>query len=290
MASPSDPNEAYRQTQFQIYNLQQTLLNSSKATEIKTTDSQQPVENASTTANGSANDKNATFEDVAPVKIDSRPILDLVTNKFGRPHKRLGAMRYNPWKTGVLDFKPEEIAAASATYGTVLSSPPPFLPAFGFANINALVTVHVRCEELMEVQSQPSSNPRIANNELWGAQIYTDDSDPLLALQHCAVVSRDAQGHLEIDRLRTPANIENPDNVTGDIPPGAIPYDLKIDLLLLPPLQNYASAACGGIRSRSWTTGHDGLSYGIYAIEVIPRDQSLQSIEPKDEIKAVQWA
>ncbi|CEP61612.1 Rxt3p LALA0_S03e06832g [Lachancea lanzarotensis] len=300
MELATDPNEAYRQTQFQIYNLQQTLLNSSKAVENKVNDQQQQEETSMHETGESAYSRyRKSIQNGAPTRtpteIDSRPILDLVAGKLGKPHRRLGGIRYDPWKTGQLQASTtkstkNDVTPPAAT-NTALLSPPPFLPAFGFANINALVTVEVRFEDLIDAQSPVSStNLRVTNNELWGSQLYTDDSDPLLALLHSAVfTSSDVDGPAVLQELQTPANLENPQNVKGEIPPTPTPYDLRMDLLLLPPLQFYSSTVNGAIRSRSWTSSHDGITYGIYSIEVIPRDHSLQKIEPKDETKAVNW-
>ncbi|SCU97508.1 LAFA_0G11782g1_1 [Lachancea sp. 'fantastica'] len=302
MALSSDPNEAYRQTQFQIYNLQQTLLNSSKAAENKVNVQQQLLETNAYEAGKLAPYPNhgenigITAAAHTTTKVNSQPVLDLVRRKLGKPHRHLGRLRYDPWKVGRLESttpeNPQDSNFPSAVINTELLSPPPFLPAFGFANINALVTVDVRFEDLVNAQKSQlsSTNLRINNNELWGSQLYTDDSDPILALLHSAVfTSSDVDGQNILQELRTPANLENPQNVKGEIPPANTPYDVKIDLLLLPPLQYYGSTVNGNIRSRSWNTSHDGISYGIYAIEVNPRDQSLQGVEPKDEIKAVNW-
>lgn len=300
MALATDPNEAYRQTQNQIYNLQQTLLNSSKAAEIKVDGQQQAPEANSRETDDSAFTglKKSIGNVVAPdrtVEIDSRPVLDLVNGELGRPHRHLGTIRYDPWKTGQLETSEPNSTNIDldppAITNTKLLSPPPFLPAFGYANINALVTVDVRFEDLIDAQSRLSStNMRVINNELWGSQLYTDDSDPLLALLHSAVfTSSGSEGPAVLQELRTPANLENPENVKGELPPGAIPYDLKMVLLLLPPLQFYGSTKNGDIRSRSWTTSHDGITYGVYGIEVVPRDRSLLIIKPEDQIRSVKW-
>lgn len=45
------------------------------------------------------------------------------------------------------------------------------------------------------------------------------------------------------------------------MPPAA--KDLHITLLVLPPLQNYASTVAYGIKSRRWGGNHDGMSFKI---------------------------
>ena len=105
---------------------------------------------------------------------------------------------------------------------------------------------------------------------------------------------------------RTPVNQTNKDNVVGEIPKdehGLKPFDLDVDILLLPRLQQYFSVKRYGITSRHWgklttplkvdaytvhlrmsmhvsleeniypieTMAHDGLSYGIHKIVIKPR-------------------
>ncbi|SCV04704.1 LANO_0G11848g1_1 [Lachancea nothofagi CBS 11611] len=287
MAAPAvDPNEAYRQTQFQIYNLQQTLLNSSKAAESEVAGPTAHKRPEIANGRDDARTNNRPFHD--PAQIDSKPVLELVADKFGNHHRRIGIYRYNPWKTGHLADSKRPDTNQEPLDETQYAMPRPFLPAFGFSDINALVTVEVRHEDIVGALQKPSLNVRVANNELWGTQIYTDDSDLLLALIHCHVL-RYGSDDITEGILRTPANLSNPDNVTGTLPPSSIAYDLKVDLLLLPPLKKYSSTSSNSVRSRSWATGHDGLSFGIYAVEITARDHSLQSIEPQDEIKSVQW-
>ncbi|SCU98467.1 LADA_0H13212g1_1 [Lachancea dasiensis] len=299
MSTAHDPNEAYRQTQFQIYNLQQTLLNSSKNGTSRGAENQTPSATRSdgqrsktTNAKNSSDAANDQFKPGATLprtEIDSRPVLAVVDQKFGRGHPQLGTLAYDPWKTARLEPRQSldgEVRALEAG----LALPRPFLPAFGLSAVNSLVAVDLRYENITAALQDPSANTRVANNELWGSHIYTDDSDPLLALIHCGVLGPTKTTPAPAQKpMRTPANLRNTDNVVGSFPPGAAAYDLKVDLLLLPPLQAYCSTYQNGIRSRSWDALHDGLSYGIYAVEIIPRDHSLRDVDAQDQVKTVEW-
>lgn len=78
---------------------------------------------------------------------------------------------------------------------------------------------------------------------LWGTDVYTDDSDIGSMLVH--------DGHLrwkESTEART--SISDPAGIT-------------VEVRLLPPLVRYYGSVKRGVRSRSWGNSHDGLSVRI---------------------------
>ena len=120
---------------------------------------------------------------------------------------------------------------------------------------------------------------------LWGADIYTDDSDPIAVAIHSGWL-RGAWDEeedfdlsvfnlgdtedgakakaLELSKSKDPV-------ITISEPPPAPMYpvhnrDLHITLLILPRLVSYASHAAHGIMSREWKTKHDGMSFKIEKI------------------------
>lgn len=152
-----------------------------------------------------------------------------------------------------------------------------------------MVEVKISYEDLQS-SVQVKDSPRTVNNEIWGTDIHTDDSDPILVLRHCGLSLDDVNG-----TCRTPANLHNSDNLLGTVPPAGTPFDVEIQLLLLPPLQKYTSLRRYGITSRQWgnggTTPHDGLSYGIYSIKILTRDKSTDNVMEKDqEVNIANWA
>lgn len=272
-ATVYDADAAYRQTQSQIYGLQETLLNANKNMGPSVSDH---VQNSRSEPEESSNGIPNTVD---CIEVDSKPVLTYVLEKYGclpEENKSLETLVYHPYKMGLTTSS--QAAELPFPYDYVeLSMPRPFVPGYGRDKINRLVTIKVSYEDLKNSVDRTNS-PRSLNNELWGCQIYTDDSDPILALRHCGI-SIDENNGLE----RTPANLNNSDNIQGTIPPEGTPFDLEVDLLLLPTLQSYESVELHGVRSRSWgidtETPHDGLSYGIYCIRVTTRDTTTQNID-----------
>lgn len=273
-----DVDQEYRRTQSQIYSLQETILNSAK------------------NANGGGKTRTAVNEqrwisnDRKSAQVDSSQLLEYVKTKYGSaPSGVLATLTYHACRTGEPVGKEQPAPPAAPVKDLVmLTMPRPFLPGFSENHINQLVTIQVQYEDLRNSYAGNNS-PRAQNNEIWGCDIYTDDSDPLLVLRHCGLSISDYNGiH------RTPANSENRDNVTGIVPPTGTPFDLEMDILLLPLLQSYASVKQFGITSRTWgldtATPHDGLSYGVYAIRIIPRDTSTRNIDPIDQrVDHLEW-
>lgn len=262
-----DLNEAYRQTQSQIYNLQETILNSAKHS-------------------GSADERSARdFQIVADrepqtTKVRSTQVLEYVLNKYGSaPRESLGTLMYHPYRSGSFENNDDEKRLLDDPFA--VSMPRPFLPALSEDSINKLITIRVFYEDLRDSFNH-SNAPRAQNNEIWGCQVYTDDSEPLLVLRHCGLSLADFNG-----TSRTPANLDNQDFVQGAVPPDNAPFDLEMDLLILPRLEQYASVEQYGVLSRSWgvdaPTPHDGLSYGIYEIRIATRDTSTRNIDQSDQ-------
>ena len=137
-------------------------------------------------------------------------------------------------------------------------------------------------------------SPRARNNEIWGCDIYSDDSDPILVLRHCGFKPVASPGNSFPKLRRTPANMANQDSVIGNLPLlTGTPFDLEVELLLLPTLQKYPSVKRFGITSREWgsedTVLHDGISYGIYSIAIKQRLDSNRPHEPNGYIKNLKW-
>ncbi|CUS20239.1 LAQU0S01e02146g1_1 [Lachancea quebecensis] len=277
MATMTDLNEAYRQTQSQIYSLQQTILNSSRTREQDPTPSREHG-----AFHGRKNGCESSSSTQA-VRVNSKPILELVASHYTANRRHLGTLRYNAWSGAEAR---ESVAQMEPDFEYMrLIMPRPFLPELQASDINCLMSIEVSYEDIAAAAQLHSPNLHVTNNEMWGSDIYTDDSDILLVLRHCGVIpSSSPQSH-----ARTPANLADPDHVVGTIPPAPTAYDLKVDILLLPPLQAYSSSLRNGLKSRPWHTCHDGLSYGIYSIEVKPRDTSTQNIPLQDRIKTAEW-
>ncbi|EPX70918.1 transcriptional regulatory protein Rxt3 [Schizosaccharomyces octosporus yFS286] len=78
-------------------------------------------------------------------------------------------------------------------------------------------------------------NPRLGKRELWGTDVYTDDSDIVTMLAHC--------GYFSLFKPITKIAV--------------------VDLFILPPLLGYKGTRKNQIESRSWTSRQDGLSIKV---------------------------
>lgn len=263
MAHVHDRNEAYRQTQSQIYGLQDTILNSTRAAKARS--SKQDTHKA--------------------VEVSSKSVLEYMESKYGTPKKILATFQYHSFK----EANAEHTILPYPFDLYKLAMPRPFLPGYSSDKVNCLVNVKITYEDLKN-SFEGRDSPRSSNNEIWGCGIYTDDSDPVLVLRHCGLSTNDDNGS-----QRTPANLHHTDDVSGTVPPAGTPFDVETQLLLMPPLQGYTSLRQFGILSRPWEpqTGalvHDGLSYGVYKIKVTPRDTSIANVNYKDrEIDTSKW-
>ncbi|KAK3686640.1 hypothetical protein LTR37_019621 [Vermiconidia calcicola] len=119
--------------------------------------------------------------------------------------------------------------------------------------------------------------------QLWGTDVYTDDSDVVAAAVHSGWLKGDFGEYNAA--LRDLCNNESeqdepPDEDETTTPdtlairprkPVKVPPDLDahITLLILPPLESYVSTNQHHIWSREWPRGHDGMSFMIHRIEFV---------------------
>ncbi|BGP67447.1 hypothetical protein NBRC10513v2_000765 [Rhodotorula toruloides] len=122
--------------------------------------------------------------------------------------------------------------------------------------------------------------PSIRKREVWGTDVYTDDSDVLAMLLHSGwlrVTRRERRvkagekgaGADAIRRARIPGE-ERIVLPPTDGEEKGVPKALCVKLGVVPALVRYEGIERQGIRSRSWGNGHDGVSLRIE--EVKPLD------------------
>ena len=275
-AASGDTNDTYKQTQSQIYSLQETILDSAKK-------SKQTLKSLS--PEGPNSSENTPYVSQLHPVIDSQPILNYTRDKYMHAPKLIGEINYKSEGAGAF-IRYVETNESHMPFAKQLPfpysfsqqyTPNCFLPLFGRDEINNLVKIKIDPVEITKFLMGDSK--RTQNREIWGSDIYTDDSDPLLALQHVGffdIPSTDETTGLEKKSLRrTPGNCNDPDNVLGG------PYlspdtRLEVTIILLDKLQSYTGQNRHGINSRGWfgPAAHDGLSFGIYEIKVIhPTEQ-----------------
>jgi Histone deacetylation protein Rxt3 len=133
----------------------------------------------------------------------------------------------------------------------------------------------------------------VRRRALWGSEIYTDDSDVIAACVHSGWVRGEWGDDVDVSMLDLiigdtaegasqrandqgatkepdkPISSTPPVDVVIKRPPSTGPMipppncDLNVTILILPTLESYASTVSRGIRSRSWSKNHDGLSFKI---------------------------
>lgn len=143
---------------------------------------------------------------------------------------------------------------------------------------NCTLTVRVPRMFLERAEREEICKRRV----LWGAEIYADDSDPVAVAIHSGWIRGEWTDDIDLSMLdlgisHGKREAEEEARRTKGVSiiltePPAIPMlpvpnmDLHITLLILPSLVNYASLVCYGLKSRSWSSRHDGLSYKVDSI------------------------
>jgi len=128
---------------------------------------------------------------------------------------------------------------------------------------------------------EPSAFEEICRRrQLWGTEIYTDDSDVIAAAVHSGWLKGsfgelDKDIHELCDNESEAEDEEEPEVLTSlsERPrkPVKVPqdHDVHITVLVCPPLESYASSSQHHISSREWTTRHDGMSFLIHRLDFV---------------------
>jgi hypothetical protein len=126
--------------------------------------------------------------------------------------------------------------------------------------------------------------------QLWGTEIYSDDSDVVAAAVHSGwlkgdfgewnqdlqEVDADEQGAAEEEEAETVMSMTARPNKPIKVPDG---LDAHITILILPPLEKYASTHRHHIWSREWAKTHDGMSFMIHGIELVDEGPASRFVE-----------
>ncbi|KAI9665681.1 MAG: hypothetical protein M1821_003615 [Bathelium mastoideum] len=215
-------------------------------------------------------------------RILSQPIINSVAHL---PRKHLGSALYNPRVSIPASTTPSTI---DLKHGYTSRARP--IPRFN-GKANCTFTIRIPRYFLRPDQREAVSGSRC----LWGTDVYTDDSDPLAACIHAGWIrgawGDDVDTDLLFDRRGNHSGRgEAADEEEGDeqgqdgteaeptddiltAPPKAGPAlspegrDLHVTVLVLPPLEVYASTTSWGIKSRGWGSNHDGMSFKVIRLE-----------------------
>jgi hypothetical protein len=212
--------------------------------------------------------------------IISRKVLEA---SAGKPRRHLGSQLYST-----------EISLAPAAETPVhskikFSSKSKPIPVFE-GKENSTFTVRVPRYYLTANDAGNHSLEEICKRrQLWGTEVYTDDSDVVASAIHSGWLKGDF-GYANQDLQQVDDNASEKAS-GGDAAlltlaerpskPAKAPegFDAHITVLILPPLEKYASTNQHHVRSREWTKRHDGMSFMIHRIEFVDEGPSSRFAE-----------
>lgn len=215
------------------------------------------------------------------ITVLSKSVIDQCADK---PRKHLGSALYST------ELSLPSPAAASFDTKLNFNSKMKPIPVF-HGRENSTFTVRVPRYYLRPSESSPEEHTLetiCSRRQLWGTEIYTDDSDVVAAAVHSGWLKGDFGEHN--DALRELCDSKSEQNGDADVPltlaelpskPVVVPegLDAHITVLILPPLESYASTTQHHIRSREWNKTHDGMSYMINSIEFVDEGPSNRFVE-----------
>ncbi|QIW97944.1 hypothetical protein AMS68_003462 [Peltaster fructicola] len=202
------------------------------------------------------------------ITVRSDAVVEAVAKK---PRKHLGSMPYN------VHTSDPAINGPHLHYSTS----PELIPKFE-GKENCTYTVRVPRWYITRTAAEIKAGELSRLEEIcrerrvWGSDIYTDDSDVIAAAVHSGWIrgdfgySNDDISALDEETQHEPANLSLSTKPAQplDIPAG---YDMHVTLLILPPLEEYASTHRHHIWSRDWKGAelHDGMSYMIFKLDFV---------------------
>lgn len=211
----------------------------------------------------------------------SKALLDSVAQN---PRRHLGSTLYSPQ----VQLPSSRASHETSKFGFVTTPNP--LPRFE-GKENCTLTVRVPRFYLSSIEREQICLRRA----LWGADVYTDDSDPVAAAMHAGWIRGEWADDVDLSLLDIgsgedssaqckTSKIDPRSSVVLTEPPAkpATPpagMDLHITLLVLPTLQSYAASVAHGLRSRAWGDTHDGMSFQIQQIAWV--DEGINSVEER---------
>ncbi|KAF9936366.1 hypothetical protein BGZ67_002427 [Mortierella alpina] len=131
---------------------------------------------------------------------------------------------------------------------------------------------------LLEVRVASSyltyDNYKVKKREVWGTDIYTDDSDIVAMLVHSGhYIPPISSQSVEQDSIQ-PTTLQH-NFVPSPLKHICPEYDLAVTLRVMPKLLKYQGSIRNRIKSRTWNTGHDGVSLRIESIRKLSAGEAL---------------
>lgn len=216
------------------------------------------------------------------VTVLSKRVLE---DSASKPRKHLGSQLYTT-----------EVSMAPAAETTIdakikFSSKMIPIPVFE-GRENSTFTIRVPRYYLASSESGQEDNFSLEEickrRQLWGTDIYSDDSDVVAAAVHSGWIKGDfGDWNQDLHVVCDNASELGPDEETAlslttrpkkpvRIPEG---HDAHITILILPPLEKYASTHQHHIWSRQWEKTHNGMSYMIHSVDFVDEGPASRFME-----------
>ncbi|CAI5473341.1 unnamed protein product [Closterium sp. Yama58-4] len=138
--------------------------------------------------------------------------------------------------------------AADAATAAATSGPIPVAAAGAYQQQPAV-------EISVPPESITTANRQVRSRQLWGTDVYTDDSDIVAVLMHVGYI--------------TPVSV----------PPPASIAELRATIRVLPPQPSYRSSSRNSMRSRAWGSGKGTCSYAVESCRIIKHDGTSIDLE-----------
>ncbi|KAL2635097.1 hypothetical protein R1flu_006576 [Riccia fluitans] len=119
-------------------------------------------------------------------------------------------------------------------------------------SVHSAPTIEVR----IPAELATTSNRQVQGSQLWGTDVYTDDSDLVAVLMHTGYYIPNANS-----------------------PPSSI-LEIRATIRILPPQENYHSTLRNKLRSRAWGTA-GGCSYSADSCYLLKKDSGKIQLEPR---------
>ncbi|KAK3827408.1 MAG: hypothetical protein J3Q66DRAFT_434162 [Benniella sp.] len=117
-------------------------------------------------------------------------------------------------------------------------------------------------------------NIKVKRRELWGTDIYTDDSDVVAMLIHAGFFIPPMGIHSSDQDLLQPDSQQH--NFAADPIKHIYPsFDLAVTLRVMPKLVKYQGSIRNRIKSRTWKTKHDGQGLRIESVKKLCSGEAL---------------
>lgn len=230
-----------------------------------------------------------------PAPLPRKPTTTVISQRLveevaKKPRKHLGSRLYTT------DLSVPSAADAPRDAKIKFNSEMKAIPRFE-GKENCTYTVRVPRSYLVTSQTTAASNEPSALEEicrrrqLWGTDVYTDDSDVVAAAVHSGWLEGDFGQSMEaihelFDDDAEVADAEDADEVPMTLtsrprkpvkpPPD---HDAHITLLVLPPLDSYVGTTQQYVRSREWEKTHDGMSFMIHRVDFVDEGPGGRYIE-----------